>query len=102
MILFTVQVIYRHNQNVDANSSLDPTSMDTVGFSVDYRNLIPNTEQNLHDSSVLVEDVALTADPTMAQTGLVQFAKSSDVSKNGPVIVNSNTFNNGQTQCNSL
>ena len=96
-IVYSAGYFYQAQSNVDANSSLDSQAWSQLDSSVDYRNVIPNTEQNLHDSSVLVEPVAPTADSTMAQTGLVQFAKSSDVSKNGSVIVTSNTFNNGQT-----
>ena len=96
-IVYSAGYFYQAQSNVDANSSLDSQAWAQLDSSVDYRNIIPNTEQTLHDSSVLVEPVAPTADSTMVQTGLVQFAKSSDVSKNGSVIVASNTFNNGET-----
>ena len=93
-VVFSDGYFYQAQTNVDANSDLSSQAWTQLDSTVDNRNVIPNTEQTLHDSSVLVQ---YASDSTMLQTGLLKFAKSSDVSRNGSVIVTSNTFDTNET-----
>ena len=85
---------YQAQTNLDINSQLTSSGWSQLDSEVDYRNVIPNTEQIIQDSSVLVTP---TGDSSITQTGLLKFAKAFDVSTNGSVIVTSDEYDNGST-----
>lgn len=93
-VVYSAGYFYQAQSNVDANSSLSSQAWTQLDTGVDHRNVIPNAEQTLHDSSVLVQP---NEDSTMVQNGLLKFAKASDVSKNGSILATSNTFDTNET-----
>ena len=54
-VVFSDGYFYQAQTNVDANSDLSSQAWTQLDSTVDNRNVIPNTEQTLHDSSVLVQ-----------------------------------------------
>lgn len=94
-IVYSSEYFYQAQTNVDVNSDLNSQAWTQLDSSVGYRNVIPNTEQTLHDSSVLVQPLG---DSSIITNGLVKFAKTFDVSKNGAVIVTCDEYNGNITE----
>ena len=72
-IVYSAGYFYQAQSNVDANSSLSSQAWTQLDTGVDYRNVIPNAEQPLHDSSVLVQP---NNDSTMVQNWIIKICKS--------------------------